>query len=293
MLIFNRRAGSSRGLSPEDVVEALAEAGFRAEYRETADRKDLGAALEHLPGPVFVAGGDGTLRAAALHLLGRPGVTVGLLPMGTSNNVAATLGVPARPLEVARGFRNARPHPFDVGRVTAPWGEDHFLEACGCGAFADLLAAYRPDQPKSPLRAVRALVSTLGEFTPRPLAATLLDVPAHPLKRTAMLEVMNTRGVGNGLRFATHADPGDGLLDVVQVDGDRLDPVPGYLAALARNSFADLPSVHTARAKRVEVTYTGQTFHVDDEIRHPLPGASGQVRIEVRPEALSMLVPTL
>ncbi|WP_230286468.1 diacylglycerol kinase family protein [Deinococcus sp. 12RED42] len=289
-LIFNAGAGGSEHCTPDDLVAALEGIGFSPVYRSTACEADLDAALADAQGAVFVAGGDGTVRAAALRLAGREGVTLGVIPMGTANNVARTLGVQGEPLDVIAGYAGAGVRPFDLGRVEAPWGEDLFLEACGCGAFADVMAEYDPEAGKSPLRAVQALTATLTNFDPSPVALCVDGVP-EPEVPLALLEVMNTNATGPRLRLATHADPGDGLLDVVRIDAGAREGLLAYLAALARDEFTDLDSVQVSRAGVVEIPYVGQAFHVDAEVRPPVQGASGRVRIEVWPGALSVLVP--
>ncbi|WP_264775173.1 diacylglycerol/lipid kinase family protein [Deinococcus aetherius] len=289
-LIFNARAGGSANASPDLLVEALYGLGYRPVYRATDDEADLAAALADVRGTVFVAGGDGTVRAAALHLAGRSGVRLGILPMGTANNIGRTLGIEGAPLDVLARYEHARTVPLDLGRVTAPWGEDFFVEACGCGAFADVLAKYDPEEGKSPLRAVQALASTLRGFEPPPLALTL-DGRAQPEAACALVEVMNMKATGPRLRLATTADPTDGRLNVIRVDGEQLDGLLTYLAALARDEFEALPSVLSDEARAVGVPYVGQAFHVDGEVRAAQPGVTGTVCIEVWPGALQVLVP--
>ncbi|WP_102125309.1 diacylglycerol/lipid kinase family protein [Deinococcus planocerae] len=289
-LIFNRGAGGSEHASPDLLVEALHGLGYRPVYRATDDEADLASALEGVRGTVFVAGGDGTVRAVALHLAGKGGVRLGILPMGTANNIGRTLGIEGAPPDVLARYGRARTVPFDLGRVTAPWGEDRFVEACGCGAFADVLAEYDPEGGKSPLRAVQALASTLRGFEPPPLALTL-DGQAHPEAACALVEVMNTRATGPRLRLATTADPTDGRLNVIRVDAEQRDGMLASLAALARDEFEALPSVLSDEARVVEVPYVGQAFHVDGEVRPAQPGVTGTVRIEVWPGALQVLVP--
>jgi len=217
-------------------------------------------------------------------------VTLGVIPLGTANNVARTLGVQGEPLDVIAGYAGAGVRPFDLGRVEAPWGQDLFLEACGCGAFADVLAEYDPESGKSPLRAVQALTATLTHFDPPPVALCVDGVPV-PEVPLALLEVMNTNATGPRLRLATQADPGDGQLDVVRIDADAREGLLAYLAGLARDEFTGLESVQVDRAGVVEIPYVGQAFHVDAEVRPPVQGASGRVRIEVWAGALSVLVP--
>ncbi|MEW6422422.1 MAG: hypothetical protein AB1511_11970 [Deinococcota bacterium] len=127
-------------------------------------------------------------------------------------------------------------------------------------------------------------------FEPLPLAVQVNGQPL-PVQALALLEVMNIQATSNGIRLAPSADPGDGQLDVVRVDGEHRDGLLTYLAALARDNFGTLPSVQTDGARVVEVPYTGQAFHVDGEVRPAQPGVTGQVRIEVWPAALQLRLP--
>lgn len=290
-LIFNRKAGGSEGYAPEQFTEKLQQVGYRPVYRPTDSCEDLQRAIEAAQGTVFVAGGDGTVRSAALLLAGRRGLTLGIVPMGTANNIGRTLGIEGEPLDVLEGYRGAQVRPFDLGRVKAPWGEDLFLEACGCGAFADIITEYDPEGGKSPLRALQALTTTLGNFEP-PLLPITLDGQPVPPTPYALLEVLNTRATGPRLQLATHADPGDGQLDVIGVDAEERQNMLAYLGALLRDEFAELPSVQSQLAREVEIPYTGQAFHVDGEVRPPLPGQGGKVHISVWPGALRVLTPT-
>lgn len=289
-LIFNQKAGGSETASPEHLIEKLYQLGYRAVYRATDSEEDLKKALTQATGTVFVAGGDGTIRAAALHLTGRPNVVLAPIPMGTANNIGRTLGLTGEPLEVLESYRVAQVQPFDVGKVTAPWGQDLFLEAFGCGAFADIITEYDPEGGKSPLRAVQALATTLGNFDP-PMLSLQIDGVTLPAAAYALLEVMNTRATGPRLQLATHADPGDGLLDVILVDAGHRQNILTYVAALARDEFAELPSVDDRRARQLRIPYAGQAFHVDGEVRPPLPTETGEVTVELWAGALRVLVP--
>ncbi|GGS06419.1 diacylglycerol/lipid kinase family protein [Deinococcus sedimenti] len=289
-LIYNTNAGGSSRCTPDDLVNAIHAIGFTPVYRATSCEDDLEEALDGVQGTVFVAGGDGTQRAVGLTLAGRPEVTLAVIPMGTANNVARTLGVQGEPLDVIAAYGRAEVRPFDLGRVEGPWGEDVFLEACGCGAFADVMAEYDPEGGKSPLRAVQALTTTLTSFDPPPVTLTL-DGEEQPTAAFALLEVLNTKATGPRLRLATNADPADGQLDVVRIDAAGREGMLTYLAALARDDFEALSSVESTRAGRVEIPYTGQAFHVDAEVRPPMQGVTGRVLIEAWPGALSVLVP--
>lgn len=288
-LIFNAKAGGSEHASPDHLVEKLHQIGYRPVYRATDCEDDLREALQDVQGHVFVAGGDGTIRAAALHLAGREGVVLAPIPMGTANNIGRTLGVEGEPLDVIEKYRGAQTRPFDLGRVRAPWGADLFLEACGCGAFADVITEYDPEGGKSPLRAVQALVTTLGSFDPPSVSVSVDGVTQAP-QPYALLEVMNTQATGPRLQFAGHASPCDGQLDLVAIDAENRQTMLAYVTALARGEFADLSSVEARPVRRVSIPYSGQAFHVDGEVRPPVT-AGGQVDIEIWAGALQVLVP--
>lgn len=289
VLIYNAGSGQGRRTTPDELRDALWSAGFDARHRPTAHADDLQAALADVTGPVFVAGGDGTFRAAALQLVGRAGVTVGVIPLGTSNNIARTLGLDEDPLALAGRYRNGLSAPFDAGRIRAPWGEDLFFEACGCGVFADVLHAYDPDAPKSPLRAVGALMEVLPDFEPLDLQVTVAG-ELHPGPPLTLLEVMNIQATSNSLRLAPDAHPGDGLLNLIRVNGEERDGLLAYVASLLGGTFDDLPSVREHVTPRLQVSYHGQVFHVDGETRAPGP-PGGAVDIEVWPAALQVLRP--
>ncbi|WP_045234369.1 diacylglycerol/lipid kinase family protein [Deinococcus pimensis] len=295
-LIVNPNAGSTRGLDSDALTDALHLAGYDPVYRATADETELAEALDGAEGLVVVAGGDGTVRAAARHLVGRD-VPLAVLPMGTANNIGRTLGLSGAPLDLVRGLAAPRVMPFDVGRVTGPWGEDVFLEAAGYGLYADALNAYDPDEGKSVPRALSALATTVGTYAPPDVKVTLdgVDLSGGYL----LLEALNTQATGPRLRLAPHADPGDGLLDVVLVRAEGRDSLLAYLRGLLSDGVQDLPSVETHRGRVLTFGWCGQAVHVDGERRPAYPDGEpdrvvhedGEVRVEVLPGALTLWLP--
>lgn len=292
-LIYNQNAGGSNRVTPEDLLHALENIGYHPIYEATSSEDDLKRALGNAKGTVFVAGGDGTIRAAALHLLHQE-VVLGILPMGTANNIGRTLGIVGEPLDIIQRFAQSHTVPFDVGRVHAPWGEDHFLEACGCGLYADVLAAYNPENGKSPMRALQAMSGTLAGYEPVPL---VLAVDQQDLSGShLMTEILNTQATGPRMRLAPLASPSDGVFDVVMVQQDQRDSMFSYLGALISGNFTDLASVNHQQGQCIELLWQGQPFHVDGEVRPcgatgRLDGAEGQIQIELLSGALTMLVP--
>ena len=121
MLIVNPVAGrSAYKPSFADATLLLAQAGYRVDLYYTAARgdatrfaRDNAAAYD----AVACIGGDGTLSEVLAGLMRLPAPPpVGYLPMGTTNDVATTLGLPKNDTwAAARRIVTGTPHDFDVG----------------------------------------------------------------------------------------------------------------------------------------------------------------------------------
>jgi diacylglycerol kinase (ATP) len=285
-LIINPNAGSTGQATVDQLEAGLRELGHDCQHRETQSADDLERVLEDPGDLVVAAGGDGTLRAVAMHLAGR-GVPLAVVPMGTANNIGLSLGVTNSLSMWLEGFRQPRKTTFDVGIVRGSWGRELFLEGAGVGLFANGLANYDPDIGKNVLRAIGAAVQTLREFTPKAFRVWLEDEPLEePLM---MLEVMNTPSIGPRLRLAPEADPSDGFLDVVMVLPDQHVGFTGYIANLVQGRFTDLPNVTHRRVRKVALEWDGSPFHTDDLV-HQFDTPE-RLEIEVWPAALQLWLP--
>jgi diacylglycerol kinase (ATP) len=135
-----------RHARPEDlgpVREILSGAGMRidtvecAEAGPTAEQCARRAIAERY-GAVVVAGGDGTVQAAAHEVLDRD-IVLGILPFGRSMNIAKGLGIPMDPIEAARVIAAGHVRRADAGEV----GGHVFFETAGIGLDAQAFGAAR------------------------------------------------------------------------------------------------------------------------------------------------------
>jgi diacylglycerol kinase family enzyme len=301
-LIYNPLARGAGAAGSEALLEALAQAGFEPRHLATESEADLDEALRNARGLIVVAGGDGTFRAVATRVLGLD-VQLAIVPMGTANNIARTLGITGSPQEVISGLSNPRERLMDVGQMRTPWGDDCFLEGAGFGLFAETLAQYNPEEGKSIVRALRALTETLATRQPHHFHLTLdgRDISGPYL----MVEALNTTAIGTRLKLAPHADPSDGLLEIVRVREELRPGLLRYAAALVREELDELPAVEVERGRRLVIAWDGFPIHVDAIIR-PGPteaaasprattaqadGDEAMVVVEVMPGALKLWLP--
>ncbi len=262
-LIYNPQAGGASLVTGADLENALRLIGLQAQHRPTQNEEDLDRVLEHPGDVVVVAGGDGTVRAVARRLAGR-GIPLVVLPLGTANNLAGSLGIAGQPLDVIARLAEPRSLMLDMGRVVSPWGEGVFLEAAGVGMLATTMAAYDPEDGKSPLRAIQAVIATVPGYTPIGCRVTCDEVELEG--RYVMVEVMNTPAVGPRLRLAPNADPSDGWLDVVLIEEHDRVGLAAYVANLALGQLEALPNVSVHRARHVSLEWENSPLHLDAEL---------------------------
>jgi diacylglycerol kinase family enzyme len=286
-LLHNPSAGD--GAPFEEVVRELRRAGYEV-VREIAKRSDFERVCEEPVDFVVVAGGDGTLREAA-RALACSRVPLAILPIGTANNVAKSLGIEGTVAENVARWKNARRVPFDLGVARGQWGESRFLESVGGGLIpagietAQEHPAHKTEDTQTELeRAIGSYAEALDRLRPRPWTGTVDDRPIDG--EFLLIEILNIPSVGANLVLAGHADPSDGYFDVVTAGEAERDAIADYLDSLREGRQA-LLSLPVRRARRVEIAGWDR-MHVDDEVRRI--AEAGKVTIEVEPGAVEILV---
>jgi diacylglycerol kinase family enzyme len=279
-LIHNPGAGR-RVSEAKDLKTVLRRAGHEVNYQSSKE-DGWKLALKEDADLVVIAGGDGTVGRVVRCMAGRD-VPLALLPSGTANNIARTLGQLERPFEeLVRGWESARVVRLDVGHVAGPWGERNFVEGVGVGVFADLLARSemekrekkkkkRGAKRKAPVEeGMRRVQQQVHEAEPLEVFARLdgRDISGRYL----MLEAVNLRYVGPNLHLAADSTPGDGQFDVVLVTEAERARLVHYLDHWQdnRDRLAILPTV---KGSRLQLEWHGFPLHIDDKLK---PGAKAK-----------------
>ena len=117
ILLHNPNAGMKA--DKDNILAALKLADFEVAYVSTKE-DGIEAAFKKKADLVVAAGGDGTI-AEVLKLLPDRNIPVALLPMGTANNVARSLGIAGTPQELVERWKLDHHCPLDIGMVKAPW----------------------------------------------------------------------------------------------------------------------------------------------------------------------------
>ena len=271
-LVHNAGAGDEEQ-SGSELTALLEAAGHEVRYRSLAD-PGWRAGLRQQTGLVAVAGGDGTIREVFTELAGSS-VTVAVVPVGSANNIAHTLGV-ADSMDVgrlARAWESGRMMPFDLGSVEAGGHSTRFVESFGGGVFAQVLeraAARREDVSGD--EKVEFGLKLFGEVAAEaPAVEWRIDLDGTDLSGAFVaIEATNIRTIGPNIPLARVGDPGDGLLDVVLARDDDRAAMVDYARERLHSDAAVPPSFETLRGRTLRVELpTGTVLHVDDALWTP------------------------
>ena len=234
---------------------------------------------------VVCCGGDGTL-SQALNVLQQldAKLPLGYVPMGTTNDFAASLGLPKEPAKAAEQILHGQPRLLDLGR----FGEREFLYVASFGAFT-----------QSSYKAAPQVKAVLGH-----LAYVLESAKELPFLRACSLQVdtgdalyegeylfgavSNTLSVGGVLKLdpqAVHLD--DGLLELTLVRMPKNPVELGQAAAMLGRGKYDGDLVLQRTVRRAVLT-CGEEFpwSLDGEY---VPGAA-QIELETLPQALELVL---
>ena len=140
MFIFNPRSGKEqiRG-QLMGILDIFTKAGFDIHVHVTQSQKDCAEWVKDYAGRMdvlVVSGGDGTLNEAVTGMMNLERLPLlGYIPAGSTNDFAASLGLPKSMQEAAADIVEGSPYPIDIGRFCK---DQYFVYIAGFGAFTEV-----------------------------------------------------------------------------------------------------------------------------------------------------------
>jgi diacylglycerol kinase (ATP) len=270
LVVHNRKAGSKKHQG-DDFIKSLEKRGHEAIY-ECSKRKRIAKALEKKIDLVLVAGGDGTVGKVANRLVAANSeIPLSVLPIGTANNFARSLGFCLSKTELFEQLNDGKPETFDVGEAYGPWGKRYFFEGAGAGLFADYLRAPKEEIKKRPAKSkalkirhhVKELRQRLQNYRAREWEIKLDDEDVSG--RYLLWHAMNISSVGPVLTLAPNAKTNDGTFDFIGAREKDRATLLEYFDARAEGKQPKFP-VRARRFKRMRLRWKKSPLHFDDEL---------------------------
>jgi len=292
-LIINPIAGpADKSDLLNEIVEALQSQGLEAELcTTTPDEDGEGLAAEAAKAGVelvIVAGGDGTIEAVARGLMHTKTV-LGIIPLGTRNNIAASLDIPSDLAQAIQTIVKGERGRYDMGKAN----NHYFVEVVGVGLEATLFPC--GDEVKKGIKknywaafkSVFSGIQTFLQFKQHRLVLRFDDGRMHRL-RTLQVNICNSPRYGVQFALAPDAKMNDGKLDVVYIDNpSKWDHLRHFFKAM-RGERLPHERLNTHRAAKIEIrSRPPLEVHADGQYLGVTP-----ITVEVIPEALWICVPT-
>jgi len=293
-VLINPEAGRGRGAAYGDAaVGRLRSLGLSPTVRIGASmsdtRRHAAEAVAERPDALVIVGGDGTL-AAVLDVLIGSDVPLVLVPAGTGNDLARSLGIPFGSFDAAADAASAAsagtPHALDAGEAESPEGTTRFLTIAALGFDAKVSERTNVLRwPRGRARYYLALAIELVRLAPMRFTMSVDGVPS-PLSDGILIAIGNTRSYGGGMPICPDADPRDGVFDITHIAPVGRLRLIRLFPHLLRGTHVRLPQVTTLRGSEIEVAAPGLVVYADGE----RIGAES-VRIRMIPGALNVLLP--
>lgn len=290
LLLHNPKAGD-RKHSKKQLMASLTRSGHQALYQSTKER-NWKKAFKKPVDLIVAAGGDGTVHKTAWQIVGS-GIPLAILPLGTANNLARTLGFTASVDEILESLHCGKARPFDLGVARSSSRREYFLEAMGGALFADYFPAAEANKKEgaSPEEELAAHLSLLRKLA--------LDYPARRWSmsidgadisgRYILWGAMNVRSAGPGLHLAPNATTDDRRLDFVAVREDErqifVKHVDAHLAGRKERV-----SLKPRKFRKLKIISAPGATHLDGkqwpDIKKSNSRKRGAIEIAIKPAGL-------
>jgi YegS/Rv2252/BmrU family lipid kinase len=267
------------------AVESLEAHGIQPVHRDCGSREQLSPLIvEHGRDVdmVVVGGGDGTLNAAA------PGVIkcelpLGILPMGTANDLARTLGIPVDIDAAARIIAEERTRKIDLGLVNG----EAFFNVASIGLSAEMAQELTRDIKRRYGRLGYGIVAFRVLLRARPFRATIASREGSVRVQTLQIAVGNGRYYGGGNAVEKTAAIDDQHLDLYSLELSRAWKLALMARSFRYGEHGAWEEVRAIRAKEFTVhTRRPRPVNCDGEIVTKTPA-----HFTIRPAAVRVFAP--
>jgi diacylglycerol kinase (ATP) len=287
-IIFNPTAGSVGDAQPILAALKRLRPTALAITKKTGDaqkwsRQAARAGREY----IIAAGGDGTLNEVVNGVArARLRPRIGIVPLGTGNDFARTLGLPLSLKENIAILRNAKTRAIDIVRVQSDRAR-YFVNVSAGGFSGIVRDKITPEikrnwGPLAYIRGAAAALPKLHAYKTR----IVLDEREELSSELYNIVIANGRFVAGGLPIAPDADPADGLLDIILIPKRNAAEMALLAAEIILGKHFSSSAIICRRAKKIAVrSRPGMWFNVDGELVGRAPAL-----FQILPRALNFVV---
>jgi diacylglycerol kinase (ATP) len=269
LLLVNRN--SRRGdESISQAVSQLQALGFDLTEESTENTQDLAEIMRQYRDRIdliIIGGGDGTLNAAVEGLIDTK-LPLGILPMGTANDLARTLGISTDLSQACQIIADGYIRHIDLGWVNGK----HFFNVASMGLSVEI--TQQLDKKAKRRWGVLAYGATALKvfWHARPFEAEIRIKGASFHTRSVQIAVGNGRYYGGGMVVADDATIDDKRLDVYSLQIEHWWQMLLLMPAMRQGQHAQWPGVRALEGQEIEIiTNRPLAINTDGEITSQTP----------------------
>jgi diacylglycerol kinase (ATP) len=282
LLLWNRNSRRGRELS---LSEELRRVGIEAAEEPFSSPETISEAIRAHRNDVdlvIVGGGDGSLNAVAVGLI-ETGLPLGIVPLGTANDLARTLNLPLDVSEACAAIAAGKTRRIDVGQAN----DKYFFNVASMGLSVRITKALDKGTKRFWGSLAYAITAISVATAARSFRAEIVSASGAVEVHTLQIAVGNGHYYGGGMSVAPEAAIDDGRLDLFSLECSRWWRLVWLAPALWLGYHRLHPDVRTMSGEEFEIrTRHPLSVVADGEIVTRTP-----VKFRVIPAAITVFVP--
>ncbi len=291
-LIANTNAKKIRTSSAilEEAVRQLSDLGMKVDVVLAHPKRKatpiVRKAIKEGYDAVIALGGDGTIDAVIDGLVGSK-MRLGIIPGGTSNDIARSLGIPEDIQEACALIASGHTRKLDLGQVsTKKKKKAYFFMVTAIGVVATVYPMIN-QVPEGKFTGITDAVKTFLDYDSKPTVYLTLDGESKVKVETMLVTIANTPLIGAKNLLVPNASLDDGLLDIAVYPGYTKAQLLAYFAMTANETKMPDGSIQRYQARKIKV----KTVPKLDIAEEGMIVGKGKARIKVLPGALRVICP--
>ena len=291
-LIANPGSGdaSSRGKLLEQVTRCLKDQGIEVDVAVAKPKEEAipiaRRAVKDGYKIIIAMGGDDTVEAIIRGIAGSK-ARLGIIPAGTANDLAKSLGIPEDPAQACALIASGQFRKLDLGQVKVRKGKKlSFFElvtiGIGAAIYPDALHA-----SKGRLSSVKDVIQTVLTHDASPRVTLVMDGESRVTVETMLAIVSNVPLIGPNMLVDPNASTDDGLFDVSVFPNYSKAELLTYFTKVAKEGHADDGRIQRYRAHKLKVKTSPKLEIMADGVML----GKGTVKIKVLPGVLRVIAP--
>ena len=284
LLLVNRHARQGQERY-EEAINCLNQLGLKIITESTENPTQLGEVIRRYQQEidlVIVGGGDGTLNAAVEAIVDTQ-LTLGILPLGTANDLARTLGIPNSIPQACQIIASGKLRRIDLGWVNGKY----FFNVASLGLSVKITQGLTKEIKRRWGIFAYAVIALQVIWKSRPFSAEIRINDQSFLVKTVQIAVGNGRYYGGGMAVVHDAAIDDQRLDLYSLEIDHWWQILPLLPAMRRGRHIQWPNVRALYGQEITVyTRKPHSINTDGEITTYTPAI-----FRVIPQAIAIFVP--